>query len=386
MHAVHVITRLIEAGSEENTVATCLYQARCGWRVTLVHGRDHCPDWYRRIGDEIELVQLDTLVHPIQPLRDIAALIALCKLFRATRPSVVHTHQSKAGIIGRLAAAIARVPAVVHSIHIAPFVNVGGFRRRFYLVAEKLCARVTDLFIPVSIGMRDAYLEEGIGHPDMYDVIYSGMPLARFTSCAAPANWRERIGGWAGKGRPKIVVMLAAFEPRKRQREFLHAVAPRLCARPDICLILAGEGSQRQQCERDARQLGIACQVRFPGHDRAPQELIALADLCLLTSRREGLPRAVVQYIAGGKPVLLCPLPGIEELVRGDENGVICGAGDMDATVAEMFSLLDDDHRLSVLTAGACATDVSRWSEATMGQRIEAAYQRLLRRKPAELF
>lgn len=385
MHVVHVITRLIEAGSEENTVATCLYQASCGWRVTLVHGRDHHPDWYRRIGNQIELVQLDALVHPIRPLQDLAALVALCRLFRVTRPTIVHTHQSKAGIIGRLAAAVTRVPAVVHTVHIAPFVNVGGFRRRFYLAAEKLCARVTDLFIPVSKGMRDAYLAEGIGHAEMYDVIYSGMPLARFASCAAPPNWRERIGGWAGEARPKIALMLAAFEPRKRQREFLHAVAPRLRARPDICLILAGEGSQRQQCERDAGQLGIASQIRFPGHDRAPQELIALADLCLLTSRREGLPRAVVQYIAGGKPVLLCPLPGIEELVRRDENGVICASSDMEATVAEMFSLLDDDRRLSLLTAGARATDVSRWNEITMGQRIEAAYQRLLRQKPAEL-
>lgn len=385
VHVVHVITRLIEAGSEENTVATCLYQARCGWRVTLVHGRDYHPSWYRHIDNQIEVVRLDALVHPIQPFRDLAAVVALCRLFRATRPSIVHTHQSKAGIIGRLAAAVARVPAVVHSVHIAPFVNVSGYRRHFYLAAEKLCARMTDLFIPVSIGMRDAYLSEGIGRADMYDVVYSGMPLERFASCAAPSKWRERIGGWPGEERPKIVLMLAAFEPRKRHREFLHAVAPGLRRRPDICLVLAGEGSQRQQCEHDARQLEIASQIRFLGHDPAPQELIALSDLCLLTSRREGLPRAVVQYIAGGKPVLLCPLPGIEELVRCGENGVISGSSDMEATVAEMFSLLDDDRRLAVLTAGACATDVSRWSEATMGQRTEAAYQHLLRLKSAEL-
>lgn len=172
--------------------------------------------------------------------------------------------------------------------------------------------------------------------------------------------------------------MLAAFEARKRHREFLHAIAPRLRQRQDICLLLAGDGPQRSQCEKETRQWDLRHQVHFLGHDPAPQELIALADLCLLTSEREGLPRVVVQYIAGGKPVVLCPLSGIEELVRCGENGLISSSGDMEATVSEMFSLLDDEQRLAKLAAGARATDVSKWKEDAMGRRIEAAYRGVL--------
>lgn len=378
MHVVHVITRLLQAGSEENTIATCLYQAKRGWRVTLVHGRDYHPPLQRRLEKQVDVVALDSLVHPIRPLKDIEALIKLYRMFRVTRPDVVHTHQSKAGIIGRLAAAAAGVPAVIHTIHIAPFINTSGSRRLFYVAGEKLCAHMTDLFIPVSEGMRDAFLSEGIGKADVYDVIHSGMRLEHFRACRPPSDWRERIGGWSGAERPRIVLMLAAFEVRKRHSEFLRAIAPRLQQRQDICLLLAGDGPQRSQCEQETRQWDVRHQVRFLGHDPAPQELIALADLCLLTSEREGLPRVAVQYIAGGKPVLLCPLPGIEELVRRGENGVISASSDMEATVSEMFSLLHDEQRLASLAAGARATDVSKWKEETMGRRIEAAYRNVL--------
>jgi glycosyltransferase involved in cell wall biosynthesis len=378
VHVIHVITRLLKAGSEENTVATCLYQAKHGCHVTLVHGRDHHPEWSQELSRHFNVVKLDSLVHPIRPAEDIKALIALYRLFRGIRPEVVHTHQSKAGIVGRLAAAAAGVPAVMHTIHIAPFVNVTRVQRLLYLTAEKLCARVTDLFIPVSLGMRDAYLSEGIGKADMYNVIHSGMQLERFKSCQPPLDWRERIGGWSSAGRPKIILMLAAFEARKRHREFLRALAPRLCHRQDVCLLLAGDGPQRSQCEQETRQWDLRHQVRFLGHDSAPQELIALADLCMLTSEREGLPRVVVQYIASGKPVLLCPLSGIDELVRCGENGMISTSSDMDATVSEMFALLDDEPRLARLAAGAQSTDVSKWKEDVMGRRIEAAYRDVL--------
>lgn len=378
VHVVHVITRLLQAGSEENTIATCLYQAERGWRVTLVHGCEHHPALQRQLEKHIDVMRLDSLVHPIRPLKDAEAIIKLYRMFRVACPDVVHTHQSKAGIIGRLAAAAANVPAVIHSIHIAPFVNVTGWRRLFYLAPEKLCARMTDLFIPVSEGMRDAFLSEGIGKADRYDVIHSGMRLDPFRSCRPPSNWRERIGGWSSAERPKIVLMLAAFEARKRHREFLRSMEPRLQQRQDICLLLAGDGPQRSQCEQETKQWDFRHQVRFLGHDPAPQDLIALADLCLLTSEREGLPRVVVQYIAGGKPVLLCPLPGIEELVRSGENGMISASSDMEATVSEMFSLLHDEQRLANLAAGARATDVSKWNVEAMGRRIEAAYRNVL--------
>jgi glycosyltransferase involved in cell wall biosynthesis len=204
------------------------------------------------------------------------------------------------------------------------------------------------------------------------------MRLDHFAGCQSPSDWRERIGGWPSEQRPRIVLMLAAFEPRKRHRSLLEAFAPLLRERTDICLLLAGDGPLRRQCQDVARSLGIAERVRMPGHDHAPEELVQLADVCVFASEREGLPRAVVQYIAGGKPVVLTELPGIDEIIADGVNGVIVRADDLKACASEVLRLLDDGARLEGLSAAARSTDVSTWDQALMGERLDAVYARAL--------
>lgn len=374
LNIVHVITRLLLGGAEENTVATCLHQAASGHRVTLIHGPGAAPVWAERVGDRVRLIGVDRLVHPISPVADLGALRDLHRLFRQLRADVVHTHESKAGIVGRVAAATARVPLIVHTIHIAPFVAVSGGKRRLYIAAERVGARLGHLLIAVSRGMQQAYLEAGIGTGVPIAVIHSGMPLERFSTAVAPADWRRRIGGWGGSERPRFILKTAAFEERKRQLPLLRAMAAGLRERPDSCLLFAGEGPDRVACEEEVRALGIADQVRFLGHDPAPWELVALTDLCVHAAEREGLPRTAVQAIAGGKPLVVARLPGIEEIVADGTNGIITDADDLAALAAQVFALLDSPDQLARLQQGARATDVSSWGEERMGERIDRAY------------
>lgn len=374
LNIVHVITRLVLGGAEENTVATCLHQAECGHRVTLIHGPGANPIWSKRIGDRIRLINMDSLIHPINPLADFVAVRDLRQLYRQLQPDIVHTHESKAGIVGRVAAAAARVPLIVHTIHIAPFVAVSGGQRLLYVDAERACARFTHLLIAVSRGMQQAYLDAGIGGSVPIQVIHSGMPLDRFISAVPPSDWRSRIGGWNGKERPRFILKIAAFEERKRQLPLLRAMAEGLRERSDACLLFAGDGPERLRCEEEAHILGIADKVRFLGHDPAPWELIALTDLCVHAAEREGLPRTAVQAIAGGKPLVVARLPGIEEIVADNINGIITDADDLTMTAAQIFALLDSPDRLARLQDGARSTDVSSWREERMGERIDRAY------------
>ena len=374
LNIVHVITRLVLGGAEENTVATCLHQAACGHKVTLIHGPGADPIWISRIGDRVQLISLDHLVHPISPLVDVAVLRDLWKLFRQLQPDIVHTHESKAGIVGRLAAAVARVPLIAHTIHIAPFLAVSGGQRLLYVDSERVCARVSHLLIAVSRGMQQAYLDAHIGGDLPIAVIHSGIPIERFTSAVPPSDWRNRIGGWNGEERPRFILNIAAFEQRKRQLPLIRAMAQGLRARHDVCLLFAGDGPDRRRCEEESRNLGISDKVRFLGHDPAPWELIALADLCVHAAEREGLPRTAVQAIAGGKPLVIARLPGIEEIVADDINGIITDADDLATTAAQVFALLDAPDRLARLQEGARSTDVSPWREEMMGERIDRVY------------
>lgn len=381
MKIVHVITRLLNAGSEENTVASALHQAKAGHDVWIVHGDDFNPAWYDSLSSSVRLLEVRDMIHSVSAPKDWSAIWGLRKLYKEIKPDVVHTHQSKAGVLGRVAAIGLGVPALVHTVHIAPFLNVSALAKTVFVFIEVMCALATDVIISVSGGMRDACLAHGIGRRHQHVVIHSGMPLERYQTATPPADWRARIGGWGGETRPKVVLMLAAFEPRKRQEEFLVAMDQHLKADQDLCLLFAGAGERLERVRGRAEALGIADQVRFLGHDPEPETLIALADVCVLTSEREGLPRVVVQYLAGGKPVILTDLPGIQEIVVPDHNGLIVPADDVQGAAEATAALLADPVQLDVLSMGAQATDVSPWAQDRMGAEIQQAYERVLERK-----
>ncbi|GAA4018934.1 hypothetical protein GCM10022280_18250 [Sphingomonas swuensis] len=371
---VHAITRLLLSGAEENTMATCLHQARCGHRVVLLHGPGADPSWRERFGDRMTFVDVPSLVHPLAPLADMQAVGDMRRLYRRFGADVVHTHGSKAGIVGRIAAALAGVSLVVHSIHIAPFLAVSRGQRLVYLAAERFCGRLTHLFIAVSRGMQQAFIDEGIGEGVPIQIVHSGMPVDRFIAASPPKNWAERIGGWSGAERPRFLLKVASFEPRKRQLALIRALAEGLRARPDVCLLLAGDGPERTRCEEEVATLGLTGQVRFLGHDPRPWELVALADIAVHAAEREGLPRTAVQAIAGGRPMVVAALPGIEEIIEDGVNGIVADPDEIGDIAHKIFALLDDPERLARMKRSAEQTDVSSWAEDRMGLRIDAAY------------
>ena len=212
MHLVHVVTRLLQAGSEENTIATCLWQARAGHRVTLLYGRDFDPVWKHRPLPGVTLVCVPDMVHPINPVQDARAVFALRQLYAQLQPDVIHTHQSKAGILGRIAARAVPKARVVHGIHIVPFQDANWFKRKAFVMAERIAARNTDLFIAVSQNTAQQYVSAGICENKSAHCVYSGMALDAFQNPNVPADWRVLLGQ---KNRPPVVLMMAAFEKRK---------------------------------------------------------------------------------------------------------------------------------------------------------------------------
>ena len=144
----------------------------------LVHGAETRTEILSAVDPRVEIVELRSLVQPIAPLSDIRALRGLVGTFRRHRPDVVHTHTSKAGILGRLAARAAKVPILVHGVHIVPFVNVGRLQRRAYLTAERAVQGMTHAFVDVSPAMRDLCVQAGVGSPERHHVVPSGFDLS----------------------------------------------------------------------------------------------------------------------------------------------------------------------------------------------------------------
>ena len=381
LRIAHVITRLINGGADENTVISCNQAVRSGHHVILVHGAQTRPEILATVDERVRIVELPSLVRPIAPLGDLKALGDLVRTFHRLRPDVVHTHTSKAGILGRLAARAASVPVVVHGVHIVPFVNVGQLETFAYLRAERAVQGLTHAFIDVSPGLRDLCVRAGIGAPERHHVVPSGFDLPRFRDAIQPGDWRRLLRLEPDDPRPPVVLMLAVFEGRKRHLDVLERL-PRIVARfPRVRFVFAGDGTLKDAIDARTKTLGIERNVILTGFHPHPEQLIALADICLLASAREGLPRVLMQYLAGGKPVIATDLPCIDDVLRHDVNGLVARSDDLDGLADAVVALLDDPARRARLARGAAATQLSEWDAARMGERLEAVYADVIRER-----
>lgn len=375
MIIAHVLTRLLNAGSEENTLLTCLGQAARGHRVFVVHGHEFNDEHYSTIPASIKLVHIPSLTRSISWINDLKAFFDLRNLFRDIKPHVVHTHQSKAGIVGRLAAASARVPTVVHGVHIAPFQGVGPIEKAVYLTAEKAVALVTDAYIDVSLGMKSAYREYSIGSEEAHHVVHSGFDLERFRQSEWPLDWRSLLDLNAEETKPPTIVMLAALEERKRHLEFIDRLPDVVQRVPNLQVLFAGEGPLRSAIEKRIECLALGRNAKLLGFRSDPEKLIALADVCVLASKKEGLPRAVLQYLAGGKPTVVSDLPGLSEVIVNNHNGLIIQTDDIDSLAETISRLVMDSEHRRMLSIAARSTNLGSWDSSVMVDQVESVYR-----------
>lgn len=346
MRVTHVITRLIVGGAQENTIASVLgLRQQAGLEVDLISGPTYGPEGsleasVRQIPGLLTLVP--ELIRAVHPLKDFIALRKLEKIFRARKPDVVHTHSGKAGVLGRLAAARAGVPAIVHTIHGPSFGDFqGALANAVFTAAERRAARVTTHFVTVANAMRDQYLAAGIGRPAQYTHIFSGFPLTPFLAATNDPALRARLG----LAPEDIVVGKIARLFELKGHADLFAAAPELVRRqPRLKFLLVGDGKWRSRFENLARALRLENHFVFTGLV-PPAEIPALTgimDVLVHLSRREGLARALPQALAAGKPVIAYDCDGAKEICREDETGFLIPPGDHEQLINRILLLAEN--------------------------------------------
>jgi glycosyltransferase involved in cell wall biosynthesis len=375
MRIAHVLTRLLQAGSEENTIASCLAQVRNGHEVHLIHGQAYNPTYYDQLKNSIHLRKIESLVHKVDPANDFIAFRELLRIFKRKDFDIVHTHQSKAGILGRAAARFAGVPIVVHGVHILPFLNASPLSGFVYLLAERWCGLFTDVFIHVTAELRDECVRRGIGQKAHHIVAESGMNTKRFREACPPKDAAELLhtpnGGTQG---PFVVLCLGALEPRKGHRRFLPVFSKIVARRPNTILLIAGEGPERSAIERDVRELGLVSHVRLLGFRTDPECLLTISNATVICSEREGLPRVAVQAALAGVPIVTTALPGIGRIVRDNDTGFVVPLEDIGQMEAAIVRLIDESDTRNFFRGRLLAGDYAPWETSKMTAKIEAAY------------
>src|SRR5438552_15280474 len=267
MRVIHVITRLIVGGAQENTIASVLgLRQKPGLTVDLLSGPTRGPEGSLEpalAGCPGLLTILPELVRPIHPWKDCLAWRRLTQFFRRQRPEIVHTHSGKAGILGRLAAARAGVPIIIHTVHgpsFGPF--QGPLPNWLFRGAERYAAKVTTHFVVVAEAMKQQYLAAGIGQPDSYTRIFSGFALEPFLSTRNDLHLR----GTLGFSPHDIVIGKIARLFKLKGHDDLFAIAPGLVREcPQIKFLLVGDGPWRERLEEKVRSLGLREHFRFTG-------------------------------------------------------------------------------------------------------------------------
>jgi glycosyltransferase involved in cell wall biosynthesis len=382
MKVVHVITRLIVGGAQENTLLTVEEQHRT-WKddVTLITGPPIGPEGSlleRARAGGFPVVVVDELRRNIDPRKDWKSFGVLKRLFRELRPDIVHTHSSKAGIIGRAAARAAGVP-VVHTIHGAAF-HFGQPKLAYelYRRAEKWAARRTDHFISVADDMTAEYVAAGIATPDRFTTVYSGFDVEPFLNPArTPAEVRAE---WRIPEQGLVIGKIGRLFPLKGH-EFVIAAAPEIIRRcPNAYFVLVGDGVLRAEYERRIAEAGIADHFRFTGLVRPEQipDLLPGMDILVHTSQWEGLARVLPQALIAGRPVVSFDVGGAREVVIPGQTGCLIPRDDVPALVAATCGLAQSPAERARLGSEGRRRFTDQFRYQTMTRRIREVYSAVL--------
>jgi glycosyltransferase involved in cell wall biosynthesis len=314
------------------------------------------------------------LVREISPWRDWLACLELRRLFLKEKPAVVHTHSSKAGILGRLAAWAAGVPVVVHTFHGFGF-HDGQFclKKWLYVWAERLTGAMSTALVFVSRSNEDYAKRHGLGNPARYVLIRSGVKLADFPAGCDAAEKKKSLGL---KPEARLVLSVGNFKAQKNPADFLAAAKVVAASVPDAAFVFVGDGPLRGELETAARELGP--RIRLPGWRRDVAELLAASDVFVLTSLWEGLPRALVEAMKSGVAPVCYATDGVKDLIRDGKNGFSVRPGDFTALARRVADLLKNDALRKELGAAAAASIGPEFDIEGMVRQQEDLYAKLL--------
>jgi len=389
MKVVHIITRLILGGAQENTLITCKLLAQRGHDVTLITGPALGPEgelFEQTKGAGYKVIVLDRLRRAINPLYDVPSYFAIRKVLGELQPDVVHTHSAKAGILGRFAAYAVKGkwrehrPAVVHTIHgLAFHPYQSNLLNKLYVAIEKATAKRTDCFISVADAMTQQALDVGIGRPEQYVTAYSAIEEGDFLEAIS----RERRMEFRRKyGIPEDAVALVTIARlfELKGHDYIIESAKELSKRFANCVwLFVGDGNLSGYYKRLVRELGLAERIRFAGL-LPPREIplaIQACDILVHCSLREGLARALPQAMLCGRPAVSFDVDGAREVVN-ENTGRLIEPKNVEQLIEACAELIEDEELRKRLGQKGRDSVKERFSPETMVDRIEEVYDKLV--------
>ena len=321
------------------------------------------------------------LVQPISPLEDTFALLGLTLFLKRNPYHIVHTHNSKCGFLGRLAAKLAGIPVVVHTVHGFAFHDQEPrWRQILFRNLERMGSHWCDKMIFISQPLIDWALSEKITDREKIEKIYSGIQLNQFRPVTTDVKIKNRekwklkkedliIGIisklWEGKGH---MTLIEAFKALKQR---LHSVK----------LVIVGEGDLYEELQRSVDKNELSDSVLFTGFQMDVSEILSTFDVAVLPSFFEGMGRVLLEAMAMEKPVVASRVGGIPDLVKHQLNGLLVEPGDVVGLTNALEQILIDSVLSRKMGKEGRKRIQEQFSADIMVQSIDKVYRELLTRK-----
>lgn len=380
---IHVITRFDKGGSAENTFLTLQGLDKDKYEVILIQGLAE----ESRMGPEetaavernleeaetcgVKVITIPELVRNINLLSDFKALLTLIRIFKKENPRIVHTHTSKAGILGRWAAFFGKVKIIIHTPHGHVFWGYfNKWKTVFFIILERLSALITDRIIALTEREKNDHLQFRIAPEEKFTVIHSGVDLTAFSETRINSiKMREKLGIL-----PEAVVVgtVGRLTPIKGQRYLLKAAAgisPRIEA---LFFVFLGDGELAGELAKTSSLLGIK-NVKFLGWRQDVSEIMSTFDIFVLPSLNEGMGKVLIEAMALGKPIVASDVGGIPDLVTHNHNGLLVPPANVER-LAYSISLLYHDAAKRKEMGNRGKVIAAEYSAELMVRKIERLY------------
>jgi glycosyltransferase involved in cell wall biosynthesis len=385
---LHIITRLDMGGSAQNTLLTCHKLAR-KYEMVLAHGlsqESNMTDSEKEaVEDQIEsarvkgvrIVAVLSLVRRISPASDILALYNLVRIIQREKPDIVHSHTSKAGILGRLAAKITKVPYIVHTPHGHVFYgHFGPLLSRLFIWIEKLFSFFIDRLITLTEGEKKDYLKFFLCSPEKLIKIHSGVDIEKFKQVPIGPVEKKRSLGLNQNG--LVIGFIGWLLPIKGPMHLLKAMEDVWQDHDDTILVFIGKGDLDVELRAEALKTSANGRVNFLGWRNDIDEIMPIFDIFVLPSLNEGMGRVLVEAMAAGKPIVASKVGGIPDLVKHEYNGLLVPPGDEKALAASIKQLINDPEKAKMM--GQRGRELcNQFTVEAMVEKLDNLYQELLK-------
>lgn len=389
---MHVITRFDKGGSAQNTYLSVLGLKRNHFHTVLVSGRTLESEMKaEEIGavnkdiqilqsENIEFIQCPSLVREINIVKDIKALYEIVKIIKKCKPSIIHTHTSKAGLLGRLAAKLCRVPIILHTPHGHVFFGYfGPIQSKLFIFLEKWASLITDKIVTLTDREKRDHLVYKIAKERKFVVIFSGVDLRKFKeiSLLRKLELKQKLGI---PEHSHIVGTVGRLVPIKGHKYFIEAAQYILLKHPHTYFLIVGDGNLGEELETEAQKLGIKNNFLFLGWREDIDVIISLFDIFVLSSLNEGMGRVLIEAMTLAKPIVASDVGSIPDLVIHNKNGLLV-LPKKSKELADSIQILLDNEKKREDLGNEGKGIASKYSADKMVTQIICLYTDLLRTK-----